>query len=438
MGIKVLAFVPGKETKTGTKVQIKSADGQWYEATISNSGKALRFTWKDSKGETHNKSSVYDNLPKLASNIRPIKDGDAATKNDKKDKSDEKDKPDQEDQEDQQSKEERRKAGIKMFQSAPDKKDLKHKVVSAIAKAVGKLDLQPKEVFSVTTPEIRMRYRQPNSQTLKTDPESLTQMFVDSVIDAWAENSNNGFSAIIQKQAGKKFHAPVNYKGDSYGMKVDNLGPSIDKVLDAMYENTQKYFKDKGIQGVYLRRGVDTTNMSSEAKKVLVQDKSLYRSSIKLNPLSSFSSGVGIASDFGNIMIHTYIPVERILATPFTGIGCLAEQEFVVIGSESDDVFITKKGKSKTSLVMDPWDYIERKEEVATSNAVFIDTEDNANWTKKTWDLPFEYGSKEYKEWLKFKHMTDAEFKKTPTYRLCIGKKKVQSAYEYALARLGD
>jgi len=44
----------------------------------------------------------------------------------------------------------------------------------------------------------------------------------------------------------------------------------------------------------------------------------------------------------------------------------------------------------------------------------------NADWTKQTWDLAFEYGSDEFLEWLKQQNMTLAQFKKLPAYTLGI------------------
>jgi len=41
---------------------------------------------------------------------------------------------------------------------------------------------------------------------------------------------------------------------------------------------------------------------------------------------------------------------------------------------------------------------------------------DNADWTKKSWDLP-KYKSKEFMEWLKFTGMTLEEFRKLPVYK---------------------
>jgi hypothetical protein len=41
---------------------------------------------------------------------------------------------------------------------------------------------------------------------------------------------------------------------------------------------------------------------------------------------------------------------------------------------------------------------------------------ENADWTKKTWDLP-KYKSKEFNEWLKDSGMTLAHFKMLPVYK---------------------
>lgn len=42
----------------------------------------------------------------------------------------------------------------------------------------------------------------------------------------------------------------------------------------------------------------------------------------------------------------------------------------------------------------------------------------NADWSKQTWDLPFEYGSDEFLEWLEGRGVTLAQFKKLPAYKL--------------------
>ena len=45
----------------------------------------------------------------------------------------------------------------------------------------------------------------------------------------------------------------------------------------------------------------------------------------------------------------------------------------------------------------------------------------DADWTKKTWDLP-EYGSKEFEEFLKRSDQTLESFKKLPVYKWAVEK----------------
>lgn len=47
---------------------------------------------------------------------------------------------------------------------------------------------------------------------------------------------------------------------------------------------------------------------------------------------------------------------------------------------------------------------------------------EDADWTKKTWDLP-KYGSKAFFRFLKRQGMTLEHFKKLPAYKLVYGKK---------------
>jgi hypothetical protein len=61
-----------------------------------------------------------------------------------------------------------------------------------------------------------------------------------------------------------------------------------------------------------------------------------------MQPISSFATSFIIANEFavtngstrGGRIIQTDVPVERILATPLTGVGCLHERECVVLGGK--------------------------------------------------------------------------------------------------------
>lgn len=159
------------------------------------------------------------------------------------------------------------------------------------------------------------------------------------------------------------------------------------KFLRAQYELTQKMFKDAGITEVYGYRGMrfdgvgtrtpppqeirdslesakarfsaDDEAWMAEARKDS-SDANLTRlgraprfqdyagqdiMSIHQNPLSSWAHDFNTAETFASggaigAVAGTRIDVRRILSTPFTGFGCLDENEMVVLGGEDMDAMV--------------------------------------------------------------------------------------------------
>lgn len=68
--------------------------------------------------------------------------------------------------------------------------------------------------------------------------------------------------------------------------------------------------------------------------------------SVHQNPLSSWAHSFNSANSFanGNARVHslagTKIDVRRVLSTPFTGFGCLDEDEMVVLGGTDMDAMV--------------------------------------------------------------------------------------------------
>lgn len=54
--------------------------------------------------------------------------------------------------------------------------------------------------------------------------------------------------------------------------------------------------------------------------------------------------------------------------------------------------------------------------------------EDDANWVKQTWDLPFEPDSLEQAAWCRAQGITEEEFRKGPAYRLGAERRKDKMA----------
>jgi len=112
--------------------------------------------------------------------------------------------------------------------------------------------------------------------------------------------------------------------------------------LRANYEHTQKTLEQAGIKEIWLHRGmrsVPAKNLPKEATKTSVI------TDISLQPMSSFSSNARIAISFAGpptplgskelgLVVSTKVPRERILSTAATGIGDIAEHEFVVLGGK--------------------------------------------------------------------------------------------------------
>lgn len=107
---------------------------------------------------------------------------------------------------------------------------------------------------------------------------------------------------------------------------------------DAMYNNTQRKFKQLGIKKMTLYRGQDSAISDSGEQmsawsygQGTIPDGTNFKA--RMQPMSSFSSAPSVAKKFGSFRMQTTVPVERIIASCKSGFGCLNEKEFVVIGT---------------------------------------------------------------------------------------------------------
>jgi hypothetical protein len=71
-------------------------------------------------------------------------------------------------------------------------------------------------------------------------------------------------------------------------------------------------------------------------------DELMRQGEVQQQPVSSWSVDINTADDFGEngLRLGAYIPASRIWSTSFTGLGCLNEQELLVLGG-TDEVQIT-------------------------------------------------------------------------------------------------
>jgi hypothetical protein len=182
----------------------------------------------------------------------------------------------------------------------------------------------------------------------------LREQVVNSLVSEWATSSNGtvlGYA--IQDIAQETFGIDdahltgvVMLDDESWmrplvDAKIDEKRPLIEGFLAAQYAATQERFRAAGISEVTLYRGMKVFDKDDDwAVQAL---DAPYDGEIGLRPLSSFTTDLDTAAQFsGNsstgpgILVTGVVPVERIIATPRTGVGCLSESEFVVIAGPGE------------------------------------------------------------------------------------------------------
>lgn len=164
----------------------------------------------------------------------------------------------------------------------------------------------------------------------------------------WAESSNDHNPASLHAQ----MVAEREFELDRVaGWDIDNdiqaaireragaLYPVQSSMLRAMYNRTQEQLSKEGITELSLIRGMGLR--SGEA------DSLIGSSSITMRPMSSWSTKVGIAEEFGlgqageftdpnakAVRVIARVPAAQVLSMPGTGYGCHGEYEVVLLGGE--------------------------------------------------------------------------------------------------------
>lgn len=186
----------------------------------------------------------------------------------------------------------------------------------------------------------------------------------DKFVRQWATSSNDADyqSLSIQEAAAEMFGVKMSdwQKGQikeagriAASLRSEGLGTVNDhhifeghadpkgdaqRVLGAMYGNTQEMFRKGSVDKVVLYRGV---TLSQKQFGGLGKGDTVP---IKLNSLSSWSLSQRTATLFAGeseqkvgIVFSMEIPVKRVAATARTGFGCLNEWECVVVGGIEGD-----------------------------------------------------------------------------------------------------
>lgn len=193
----------------------------------------------------------------------------------------------------------------------------------------------------------------------------------ETLNDVWAISSTARVPSIaMQIAVANKFGmdseaisgAPAKQRLEAKSLYAENK-KAIDAYVDAIYQNTQKWFAEKGIKEVAVFRGMafieDQQSSEQDSAGValaainahgIVRQKPnseagkrnawVVDSSVKTNPLSSFSYSSAVASGFAeneggiSAMVVAKVPVEKIFSLAGTGPGSHSEEEVLVIGHD--------------------------------------------------------------------------------------------------------
>jgi DNA polymerase III epsilon subunit-like protein len=206
--------------------------------------------------------------------------------------------------------------------------------------------------------------------------ELFAEASASELIRYWTDSSSmisNPDQRALQDAAHDHFSLATEKYGDGEVVSGNPYKRKADQAIreafvQAMHDETQEMFARAGITHVRVYRGV-SINFSGVTREdvmdptdlpaAMLRDHinrdsgsadggSLSEVPVRLRSMSSFSSDKDIAEDFNemqggmdrsskSVVISTTIPVERVLATPGTGLGCLGESELVVLGAGPDD-----------------------------------------------------------------------------------------------------
>jgi hypothetical protein len=208
------------------------------------------------------------------------------------------------------------------------------------------------------------------------DKETLRKQvygLIDGLVGAWAQTASDHHPlvwalqiAIAQEfglkeryeEALKRLRAlsgsgEAPYLAEEAAFLYDTLKPILHKYVRAVYDETQEFLKETGLEELYLMRGVGLTD--EQVRDLSKDEFKLVEPSFL--PASSWALEIDTASWFARWMARKYnlnpvlymirIPKEAfhlILSTALTGWGCFNESEVVLAVPEGQEVWAARLG----------------------------------------------------------------------------------------------
>lgn len=197
----------------------------------------------------------------------------------------------------------------------------------------------------------------PHFQALKAKATPGSYSLERNLISAWASSSgdDNSKSVALQLAVRDAFSIPAEHletkaltslkNGEKatyesaaaqLGVKVDtpesmaSFRSALQEFVMAQHSVTQETLKAKGIDHIYVARGMKVDHGTGKVK-------------VKLQPASSFSADYSTAKSFagswGTVFLAK-VPASQVLSTYMTGFGCTDEHEVVVMGHHNIQSFV--------------------------------------------------------------------------------------------------
>ena len=211
----------------------------------------------------------------------------------------------------------------------------------------------------------------PKAVEIATDRPAYFAMaqIASEYVSQWAMSSNGSEPAsyALQQIAQELFNLDpdsIVSMEDIYVSRSGRYGPSVDEMrelidreiakrghsmrlfIQSQYNNTQHFLRTMDIQSLPLTRSMslprdhpylDELDRLDELDSGTGANLDGLTAIIAMRPMSSFSNYIPATTLFSTsgrdgVTLFSRVPAEQILGTPFSGVGCLAEFETVVIG----------------------------------------------------------------------------------------------------------
>lgn len=202
----------------------------------------------------------------------------------------------------------------------------------------------------------------PNGEIPAGDPRPRAyqrQVVVARLVSRWAGTSNDTDAGALAMQEAAAAEFGLSGHRDwplspEMRAQVDAVhaeqGPVLRAFLRAQYDETQARLAAAGITEVTLHRGMRFDHPTDPTSGTPESSSATYdlppppdwaadggTAEVPLRPLSSFSANPGTGALFADqshgtgVVLSGTVPADRILATPRSGVGSLAEAEFVTL-----------------------------------------------------------------------------------------------------------